>query len=75
MMGVLALHNALIHWDHSHPTAIWGQVLDCSLVTRLLDGWKPQVPLREGLRHCYQHVAERLTARDAEAGAVTKGIG
>jgi hypothetical protein len=22
MMGVLALHNALIHWDHSHPTAI-----------------------------------------------------
>ncbi len=49
-----------IVWETSRPTAIWGQVLDCRLSRKLLDDWKPIVPLREGLQRCYQHIAERL---------------
>jgi nucleoside-diphosphate-sugar epimerase len=62
-------------WDHSYPTAIWGQVLDCSLANRLLDGWRPLVPLREGLRCCYHHIAARVAADTAEACHPTKRLG
>lgn len=51
-----------ITWDSTHPTAIWGQVLDCGLAREIIDGWRPAVPLREGLQRCYQHIAERLAA-------------
>jgi nucleoside-diphosphate-sugar epimerase len=50
-----------IAWETSHPTAIWGQALDCSHAKQILDGWEPAVPLREGLKRCYHHVTERLT--------------
>ncbi len=46
-------------WDNS-PTLIWGQALDCSLAARLLDGWRPQVSLQQGLKACYAHIGDRL---------------
>jgi GDP-D-mannose 3',5'-epimerase len=49
-----------IAWDTSKPTAIWGQALSCALASRLLDGWKPAVGLRDGLKTCYQHISSRL---------------
>ena len=49
-----------IVWETTRPTAIWGQVLDCSSARKLLDGWRPMVSLREGLQRCYHHIAERL---------------
>jgi GDP-D-mannose 3',5'-epimerase len=49
-----------IAWDTTHPTAIWGQVLDCRLSREIMDAWKPVVSLQEGLQRCYQHIAERL---------------
>lgn len=49
-----------IEWDKSHTTLLWGQAVDCSLASKLLDGWKPQVSLNEGLSTCYQHIAARL---------------
>jgi nucleoside-diphosphate-sugar epimerase len=51
-----------ILWDRSHAMAIGGQALDCTLATELLDGWKPQVPLQEGLQRCYHHIAERMAS-------------
>ncbi len=49
-----------IQWDTSHPTAIWGQAFECSLAAQLLSGWRPKVPLREGLEQCYRHIESRL---------------
>jgi len=51
-----------IVWDTTRPTAIWGQVLNCALSRQLLDGWTPAVPLREGLRRCYENISERLAS-------------
>lgn len=47
-------------YDHSHPTVIWGQVLDCSKAKELLSNWVPGVSLCEGLEKVYQHITERL---------------
>lgn len=49
-----------VHYDTTHPTKIWGQATDISLVSELLDGWKPQVGLKEGLEICYKDVKSRL---------------
>ena len=49
-------------YDTSHPTAIWGQALDCGLARSLLGGWRPRVSLREGLERCYRDIETRLTA-------------
>jgi nucleoside-diphosphate-sugar epimerase len=49
-----------IEYDTSHPTKIWGQAPDISLAAKLLDGWKPRVPLRQGLKICYDDVKSRL---------------
>lgn len=61
--AVIAISGKAIEivWDRSHPTAIWGQAVDCSLAARLLDGWRPQVSLERGLATCYEHVAARLS--------------
>lgn len=50
-----------IDYDTSHPTKIWGQAPDISLASKLLDGWKPQIELREGLEICYQDVKARVS--------------
>jgi nucleoside-diphosphate-sugar epimerase len=49
-----------IDYDTSHPTKIWGQAPDITLAAKLLDGWKPRVSLRDGLKICYQDVKSRL---------------
>ena len=49
-----------IQWDKSHPTVIWGQALDCSSAREVLDGWNPEVTIREGLELCYTHIQKRL---------------
>ena len=49
-----------ISYDTSHPTKIWGQAPDITLAAKLLDGWKPEVSLREGLNICYHDVKSRL---------------
>lgn len=49
-----------IEWDRSHTTLIWGQAVDCSLASKLLDGWKPQISLRDGLSICYEHINRTL---------------
>jgi nucleoside-diphosphate-sugar epimerase len=43
-------------------TTVWGQAVDCSEARRLLDGWAPAVPLRDGLRRVYDNIAARLAA-------------
>jgi nucleoside-diphosphate-sugar epimerase len=59
-----------ITWDKSKPTAIWGQVLSCELAKQLLDGWKPVVGLRDGLRACFEHIAGRLTEAKSQPKSV-----
>ncbi len=54
-----------VSYDTSHPTKIWGQAPDITLAANLLDGWKPEVSLREGLKICYEDVKWRL-ARGVE---------
>jgi nucleoside-diphosphate-sugar epimerase len=49
-----------IEWDTNHPTLIWGQAVACGLASNLLDGWKPQVSLHDGLSICYEHIGSRL---------------
>ncbi len=49
-----------IDYDTSHPTKIWGQAPDITLAAKLLDGWKPRVSLRDGLKICYRDVKSRL---------------
>jgi nucleoside-diphosphate-sugar epimerase len=56
-----------IVWQTNHPTAIWGQVLDCQLARELLDGWKPVVSMREGLQRCYEHIVGRLAGVPSHA--------
>ena len=47
-------------FDSSVRTVIWGQALDCSYATELLDGWQPRVSLRKGLELCYRDISDRL---------------
>jgi nucleoside-diphosphate-sugar epimerase len=49
-----------VAYDKSHPTKIWGQAPDITLAGKLLDGWKPRVLLRDGLKICYEDVKARL---------------
>jgi nucleoside-diphosphate-sugar epimerase len=49
-----------VAYDKSHPTKIWGQAPDIALAGKLLDGWKPRVSLRDGLKICFKDVKERL---------------
>jgi GDP-D-mannose 3', 5'-epimerase len=49
-----------ISWDTSVETVIWGQALDCSYATKLLDGWEAKIDLREGLSRCYRDIEQRL---------------
>jgi nucleoside-diphosphate-sugar epimerase len=49
-----------IAFDTSHPTKIWGQAPDITLAGQLLNGWKPRVSLRAGLKICYEDVKSRL---------------
>ena len=55
--------NIEITWNTTHPTVIWGQALDCSFASQVLDGWKPAVSLREGLQRVYRHVEAQLQQR------------
>lgn len=57
-----------IQWDRSRETALWGQAVDCTLASKLLDGWTPEVPLQEGLRLCYSHFEERIAAGEGTQG-------
>jgi len=50
-----------IEYDLSHPTEIWGQTLDCSKAGKLL-GWRPRVPLREGLKGTYAHMMKKAVS-------------
>lgn len=54
--------NIKIDYDTSHPTKIWGQAPDIALAAKLLDGWKPRMALRDGLKICYEDVKTRLQA-------------
>jgi len=56
-----------VTYDTSVETVIWGQALDCSFATRLLDGWEPKISLREGLARCYKDISERLV-RESKSG-------
>lgn len=51
-----------ITWQPTAATVIWGQALDCSLATRLLEGWQPKIELTEGLRRCYEDIERRMAA-------------
>jgi nucleoside-diphosphate-sugar epimerase len=54
-----------ITYDRSHQTVIWGQALDCSKAERLLDGWRPRVPLVQGLRCSYEHISHHLARTES----------
>jgi GDP-D-mannose 3',5'-epimerase len=49
-----------ICWDTSAETVIWGQALDCSYATKLLDSWEAQINLHEGLSRCYRDIEQRI---------------
>ncbi len=52
--------------DTSKPTAIWGQAVDCAKAREALAGWRPRVPLPEGLRRTYAHVERRIVENGDE---------
>jgi len=52
-------------WDQTHPTLIWGQAFNCGLAASVLDGWRPRVSLRDGLRGVYDHIQCRLESTAA----------
>jgi nucleoside-diphosphate-sugar epimerase len=54
-----------ISWDTSVETAIWGQALDCSYATKLLDGWEAKIALRDGLSRCYRDIEQRMAGKVA----------
>lgn len=54
--------NITLEKDISKGTVIWGQKVDCSLVTSLLDGWKPKWSLEAGLTEVYKYIEQRLNA-------------
>ena len=54
--------NIPIEYDLRRRARIQQQELDCSLATRLLDGWRPTVPMRDGLKACYLDIETRLAA-------------
>ena len=54
-------------WDTRYRTEIWGQVLDCSLMRIILDGWRPAVSLNDGLQRSYDHIRARLVGAEAVA--------
>ncbi len=43
-------------------TLLWGQVVDVRRARAELDGWRTEVPLREGIRRLFADVAARLEA-------------
>ena len=46
---------------HLHQRApIQKQEFDCSLAAQLLDGWRPKVSMRDGLKACYRDIEARL---------------
>ncbi len=49
-----------IEYQTSHPTKIWGQAPDIDYAAELLDGWRPEVSLRDGLKVCYEDVRSRI---------------
>jgi nucleoside-diphosphate-sugar epimerase len=46
--------------DSNHTTTVWGQALDCSRARALLAGWRPRIPLREGLKATYDEMLQKL---------------
>ncbi|HFQ89639.1 MAG TPA: GDP-L-fucose synthase, partial [Desulfobulbus sp.] len=54
-----------IVWDHSKPDGTPRKLLDISRISSL--GWRPRIPLREGIEQTYrlfrQEVAPRLAGR------------
>lgn len=54
--------NIPIEYDLHRRARIQQQALDCSLAARLLDGWRPTVPMRDGLKACYLDIETRLAA-------------
>lgn len=50
------------------PAAVWSQAIDCSKARQLLDGWKPRVFLREGIRRTYAHVEAKLKEQQNHDG-------
>jgi nucleoside-diphosphate-sugar epimerase len=66
--------NIRIVYDNSKPTLIWGQAVDCSKARQVLDGWKPNVPMREGLRLTYEHVERKLQASGLNERSSLKNV-
>ena len=44
-------------WDASRPDGTPQKVLDCSKLEKL--GWKPRIPLKEGLEQTYQWFVQK----------------
>lgn len=53
-------------------TRLWGQVVDCRRARAELDGWRAEVPLREGIRRLFEDVAERLGVEGRHPAGVAR---
>ena len=61
--------NISITHDSHKRAWIQKQEFDCSLAARLLDGWRPKVSMKDGLKACYLDIEARLTRESKDSVA------
>ena len=63
-----------IEYDSHKLARIQHQDFDCSLATRLLDGWSPKIQLQDGLKLCYLDIETRLTKEAKRVAAARSAV-
>jgi GDP-L-fucose synthase len=64
-----------LEWDRTKPDGTPRKLLDVSRITEL--GWKPRIPLREGIARTYEWFLEnymRVDHRRSQTGATDRGL-
>ena len=61
--------NISITHDSHKRAWIQKQEFDCPLAARLLDGWRPKVSMKDGLKECYLDIEARLTRESKDSAA------
>ena len=57
-------------YDPHQRALIQKQEFDCSLAAQLLDGWRPKISMRDGLKECYLDIEARLIGESKSIAAV-----
>jgi GDP-L-fucose synthase len=65
LVGKVIGYQGAVHWDRSKPDGMPRKLMDSSRIAAL--GWKPAIPLAEGLHRTYQWYQQHLLATQANA--------